>query len=333
MTTVQPQPQSRPGLPAADAATQPSGADDVSVCIATYRRLPLLDALLQDLAAQTLPPREVVVVDNDPDGSARSVVESHRAALARAGCALVYGVQPEKNISLTRNMTVALAQGTWLAFIDDDERAPPQWLALLIAAAREHRADGVQAPVIPELPPHAPAWIRRGGFYDWSRFRSGDIVPRNSLRFGNIMLAARWLRRQHPHPVFDPVHGLTGGEDGDLLMRLAGQGARLVWCDEAHVMEPVADGRMHVSWILNRALRGGQDFAIHFRAGKLDARPGAARTLVFFGRAIAQMLAAAMFALLLWPLGRHHAVRWLARAYANYGKLSTLWGSRYREYA
>jgi succinoglycan biosynthesis protein ExoM len=304
---------------------------DISVCIATYRRLPLLDALLRDLAMQTLPARQVVVVDNDPEGSARGVVEGHRAALAQAGSALVYDVQPEKNISLTRNLTVELAQGAWLAFIDDDERAPPQWLERLADAARDHRADGVQAPVIPEFPSHAPAWIRRGGFYDWARFRSGDIVPRNALRFGNIMLAASWLQRQHP--VFDPVYGLTGGEDGDLLMRLAGQGARLVWCDEAHVTEPVADNRMHASWILNRALRGGQDFAIHYRAGKLNARPGAARTLVFVGRAIVQMLAAGLLALLLWPLGRHHAVRWLARAYANYGKLSTLWGGRYREYA
>ena len=305
--------------------------EDISVCIATYRRQPLLDALLGDLAHQVMPPHQIVVVDNDPAASARAVVESHRAALQARAIDLVYAVQPEKNISLTRNMTVQLARCGWLAFIDDDERAPPQWLALLHASALAHRADGVQAPVVPEFPAHTPPWVRRGGFYDWARYRTGEVVPRNALRFGNIMLAADWLRRQQH--IFDPAYGLTGGEDGDLLMRLAGQGARLVWCDEAHVTEPVADSRMRASWILNRALRGGQDFAIHYRAGKLNSRPGIARTLVFYSRAVAQMLAAGLLALLLWPLGRHHAVRWLARAYANYGKLSILWGGRYREYA
>ena len=44
--------------------------------------------------------------------------------------------------------------------------------------------------------------------------------------------------------VFNPAYGLTGGEDGDLLMRLMGQGARMVWCDEAYVIEPVPENRM-----------------------------------------------------------------------------------------
>ena len=60
-------------------------------------------------------------------------------------------MQPERNIALTRNRTVSLADGDWLAFIDDDERAPESWLQQLLEAATAHGADGVLAPVEPRL--------------------------------------------------------------------------------------------------------------------------------------------------------------------------------------
>ena len=102
----------------------------VSVCIATYRRAERLAAVLDDLTRQTRLPDEVVVVDNDAAASARLVVE-HRLCQS-APFPIRYAVQPVKNISLTRNKTVELAGGDWLAFIDDDERAPPPWLAQLV---------------------------------------------------------------------------------------------------------------------------------------------------------------------------------------------------------
>ena len=95
----------------------------ISVCIATYRRAPRLASLLDDLKRQTLLPDEVVIVDNDEAGSARPVVEQ---AMVDAPFTLRYETQPVKNISLTRNRTVALAHGEWLAFVDDDERVPAE---------------------------------------------------------------------------------------------------------------------------------------------------------------------------------------------------------------
>jgi succinoglycan biosynthesis protein ExoM len=131
---------------------------------------------------------------------------------------------------------------------------------------------------------------------------------------------------------FDPALGLTGGEDGDLLSRLVQQGARIIWCDEAVVHEPVESGRLSLRWLLRRALSGGQDFARHALAGRYGAMSTPAR-LQFFARALAQALIAAGLALMTWPFGRHHGARWLTTLAANVGKLSALWGWRYREYA
>lgn len=300
---------------------------NVSLCIATYRRPDRLALLLDDLATQTRPPDELVIVDNDPEASAEAVVA---ARLARGlPFPVRYDRQPVKNISLTRNRSVALAGGEWIAFLDDDERAPAEWLAQLASAVRAHAADGVLGPVVPVLPVDAPAWIRRGRFYDWARLRSGQTIPLNRLRFGNLILRASLLRGPAP---FDPAYGLTGGEDGDLLTRLAQAGARLVWCDEAVVHEPVEPARLGLGWLLRRALRGGQDFARHTLAGRYGSNGMAARLRLVL-RASGQLLAAALLTLVSLPFGRHHAVHWMTRASANLGKLTIFWGWHYREYA
>jgi succinoglycan biosynthesis protein ExoM len=298
----------------------------ISVCIATYRRMDRLAAVLEDLSRQTLVPMEVVVVDNDGGGSAAAVVEAHR----RSGppFALHYAVQPIKNIALTRNRTVEMATGEWMAFIDDDERAPPEWLAQLDAAVTAYSADGVLGPVDPLVPAEAPAWIRRGKFYDFPRMATGEVVPPNRLRFGNVLLRGRLMREIDV--CFDPAYGLTGGEDGDLLSRLVLAGARIVWCDEAIVREPIEHSRLSLAWLLRRSLRGGQDFARHSLSGRYGVqRAGRAR---LFLRSLGQLIGAALLSVLMLPLGRHRAAHWLTRASSNLGKLSVFVGWHYREY-
>lgn len=300
----------------------------VSVCIATYRRNERLRAVLDDLAQQDSLPEQVVVVDNDAAGGARPIIEQCRAE--GFPCQIDYDVQPEPNIALTRNRTIALASGDWLAFIDDDERASKDWLHLLLQAAEVHGADGVLAPVEPQVPESAPAWIRRGQFYDFPHQPEGAVVPLNCMRFGNVLLRGDRVRAE-PEP-FDPRHGLMAGEDVDLLTRLAHKGARIVWTEKAAVFEPIEPKRLSLRWLLMRALSGGQGFARYTVDGGFGPI-GSRGRCVFFVRALTQMGLAAAMALLTWPVGRHHAAGWLIKMYANFGKLSVLWGWRYRAYA
>jgi succinoglycan biosynthesis protein ExoM len=300
----------------------------VSVCIATYRRTERLRAVLEDLARQSRLPDQVVVVDNDLAGSARPSIDQLRAS--GVPFVIVYDVQPERNIAMTRNRTVMLADGDWLAFIDDDERAPESWLQQLLDAAAAYAADGILAPVEPQLPSDAPSWIRRGRFYDFAHQRSGEPVPLNRMRFGNVLLRGNPLRAE-PGP-FDTSYGLSTGEDGDLLVRLARKGLRIIWCDEAIVWEPIEAKRLSLRWLLMRALSGGQEFARQTVNGKYRPINWIGRVAFFF-RALLQLLAAAGLAALSWPRGRHRAARWLITASANLGKLSVFWGWRYRAYA
>lgn len=295
----------------------------VSVCIPTYRRNELLLALLEDLARQERIPEEVVVVDNDAAGGARTTVDGFRSTCPPF--VLRYAVQPERNIAMTRNRSVELATGDWLAFIDDDERAPPQWLRLLFDTAKTHGVDGVLGPVVPVVPEGAPGWIRRGHFYDSARHKTGVCVPLNCLRFGNVLLRGELVRSLHPP--FNPIFGLGAGEDTDLLVRLCLGGACVVWCDEAAVTEPIVPKKLSLRWLLVRSAAGGQDFARKSVSGEYGP-VGLRRRVVFYARVFAQLWIALGLVPLSYLAGRHHAAHWLVKASGNFGKLSILWGSR-----
>ena len=196
----------------------------ISVCIATYRRQEGLSLRPDDLVKQEFLPDEMAVVDNDATGNARKVVEK-RIELG-ASFPGHYDIQPVKIISLTRNRTVTLVSGAWVAFIDDGARAPAPWPNQLTKTVIKSSADGALEPVVPIVPLETPDWIQRSDFYDWSRMETREEVPLNKVRFGNLILRGNILRTS-PQPL-DTSCALTGGEDRDPLMRLAQQGAYCV---------------------------------------------------------------------------------------------------------
>jgi succinoglycan biosynthesis protein ExoM len=300
----------------------------VSICLATFRRNERLRAVLDDLAKQTRLPDQIVVVDNDPEGGARVVVEEYRAT--GVPFAVDYEVQAEPNIALTRNRTCELASGDWLAFIDDDERAPQEWLRNLLHAAETFQADGVLAPVEPQVPDAAPAWIRRGRFYDFAHQPEGAVVPFSGMRFGNVLLRAERLRAE-PGP-FDTRHGLMTGEDFDLLTRLTHKGLKIVWSETAPVFEPIEPKRLSLRWLVLRSFSGGQAFARYAVSGGYGPISSLGRCW-FFARSLLQMVLAAVIAAAACLFGRHRGAAWLIKAAANFGKLTVLLGGRYREYA
>ena len=78
---------------------------------------------------------------------------------------IVYVHCPAANISIARNACLDNCSGDFLAFIDDDETASPEWLVELLAVAAATGADAVLGPVSAVYDDAAPGWMQRGDFH------------------------------------------------------------------------------------------------------------------------------------------------------------------------
>ena len=213
----------------------------ISVCIATLRRVELLDRALDALVKQERGgySYSVVVVDNDAQESARALVRKWQR---RIGLEIQYHVEPARNISLARNRAVSSSRGDLVAFIDDDETPERHWLSTLYNCYRTHEVDGVLGPVIPSYRGLPPSWLVRSGLCVRPSFRSGTIlVDPKFMRTGNVLFSRH----------------IIGGEDTDFFARMLRKGFVFVWCNEACVHEEVPAERQTRTYYLQRAMIRG----------------------------------------------------------------------------
>ena len=120
----------------------------VSVIVPVRNRRPLVRALLDALAAQTLTDHEVVVVDAGSDDGAPDEAEADAGA-GRPVRVLRLGPVP---VNEARAAGVAAASAGVLAFTDSDCVPDPGWLAAGVAAV-EAGADLAHGPTRPARPP------------------------------------------------------------------------------------------------------------------------------------------------------------------------------------
>ena len=227
---------------------------ETSVVIPSYRRPEDLARAIDSVLAQEdiASSFEILVVDNDPEGSAKPVVQA-KAANDRALIRYVHEKRP--GISHARNTGVAEAAGCYLAFLDDDEEADPHWLAYFLDALERFAADAVVGPVLPRFPDGAAidAYRRRVYTRD-ARMPTGTRLLRWNI--GNsIFDRARCFVDDEP---FLPRLGRTGGEDTVFLRQLTRRGRTMVWCGEAIAWERVPVDRLDADYLLRRAFRGAQ---------------------------------------------------------------------------
>jgi hypothetical protein len=219
------------------------------VAVLTFRRTELLPGLLAAVTAQagTLePPAEVLVVDNDPAGSAREVVTGW------AGDGVRYVHEPRPGISAARNRALDEARDAdVLVFIDDDETPAPDWLARLTGAWQEWGCAAVAGPVPPSFPGPVDPWVLGSGVFDRPERVSGALVP--GAGAGNLLVDVAQVRALALR--FDERLGLTGGEDTLFTHTLVRRGGRIRWCAEAVAVEAVPEDRLTRRWARQRSFR------------------------------------------------------------------------------
>jgi glycosyltransferase involved in cell wall biosynthesis len=299
----------------------------IAVCIASYKRPEglqrLLDGINQLTVSRSAINLEVIVVDNDANGSAYVVCEK---ATPTFKWSLKYYIEPRRGITYVRNKAIASVSedAEFVAFIDDDEVPDPLWLEELLSVQETYHADVVSGPVLPLFAEQVPTWVVKGKFFEWGRYPTGYPIK---VAFTNNVIVRFKILKSFER-VFDDRFALTGGEDSHFFMRLHHLGYKMVWADQAIVYEWIHSARANMKWILLRGYRTWgthslceREFEPSIKVQAIRAAKGSA--LIFLG------------ILLLFPsftLKKHIFVKALLQIYRGCGTFSGLLGKHYQEY-
>ncbi|HEX3724969.1 MAG TPA: glycosyltransferase family A protein, partial [Pirellulales bacterium] len=234
----------------------------ISVIMPTYNRAEMLGGALESLLHQETGGAfayEIVVVDNASTDSTQAVVQQ---VAAHAPIPVRYYYQDVPGDAPTRNVGVAHASGEWLAFVDDDELAAPDWLRQLYRAAQETSAPIIGGAVHLDLPQEVLDQLSR--FVRATSLREIDyypnIHPYTGKRLpgtGNALVARRVIDTVG---MFDATK-VCGESDSDFFLRAKTADLPLVYTPHAIVRHRVAPNRLTTEYFRWDAQQGCNAFA------------------------------------------------------------------------
>ncbi len=250
---------------ARDQAEQAPSRTPIGLCVCTYRRNEPLQRLLVSLRAASDHSGErldvgVVVVDDNPDGRARSVVERFKESFP-LGISYVFSGQ--QNIARARNLAVteAMRIAEWVGMVDDDVVVPPDWLDRLLDVSERTGADAVTGPMHIVFPEGSPPWLSAQPFGEIGAFNSSCETPVETCATSNTLLRSGWLR-DHPEIRFDEDLGTLGGEDVVFFRRATASGLRAHYSSAVAVQQLEPLERSTLAYQLRRALWMGNSSSV-----------------------------------------------------------------------
>ncbi len=229
---------------------------DLSIVVPTHSRPDHLARLLGSLEAATAPGLswEVIVIEN---AVSFGVAPALARALDRPALPLRRFAEPAQGKSRALNLGVRRARGEFVAFLDDDVIARPDYLAGVRETIRTlpHSVYGGRVRAVWPAPP--PDWVTGGGPVTISRgpivahdhgdharaYDAGMALPIGCNFFCRLDLFARC-------GLFDvrlgpgSGKGHMGGEETDLLHRFQAAGETIFYAPRVAVDHPVDPERM-----------------------------------------------------------------------------------------
>lgn len=122
----------------------------VSVVVCSYNGASTLRECLTSLAKLNYPDYEVILVDDGSKDNTREIAADFPWA--------TYHHQPNRGLSVARNVGATMAKGKIVAYTDSDCIADPDWLTFLITSMQEQGVDAIGGP---NIPPPSDGWIAK----------------------------------------------------------------------------------------------------------------------------------------------------------------------------
>ena len=287
----------------------------IDICICTFQRDHIVDTI-KSLARINIVSGlsvRIIVADNDDTPSAQEKV-AHVAL--EVPFSVIYIHAPARNISIARNACLDAAKADYIAFIDDDELAEPEWLMGLFHQSIKDNADAVLGPVDAIYSAAAPAWMQAARFHD-----TRPVWVNNQIITGytcNLLLRREVIEENKFRFRLDL--GKSGGEDTEFLSLLHRAGGKISYAPDALIKEPVPDSRASLFWLIKRRFRSGQTHALLLMQNK---NPKLKSVLVALAKSILCFTVAILCA---WNKSRF--CKWTLRGTLHVGVIAKLLGQK-----
>jgi glycosyltransferase involved in cell wall biosynthesis len=275
----------------------------VSVIIPAYNGDRYIKEAIDSVLAQTYPNYEIIVVDDGSTDNTRSIIQSY-------GNKINYISQENQGVAAARNRGLKLAQGEYIAFLDQDDFFLPDKLAtqLLLLESKSSLSLVNSGWQIVDEEGKVLAAVE-----PWQKLPILDLaglIVWKPVFLGAMLFRRSWLEHCGG---FDLSWQQT--PDVDLVMRLALLGGQADWVKQATVCY-----RQHQSNASRNAI---------FQAQELDAMLGQ-----FFGQSdllpiVKELEHPSRYQSLVWSAWRLYHNGYLAEM-ANYLAKSLIYSHRYR---
>lgn len=228
----------------------------VSLVVVTYNRGDALREALESLLAMPKYPEydfEIIVIDNGSTDHTPTVVQN---AAINAPYQVRYFLEPKPGIACARNRGVRESAGEWIAFFDDDQLAPNDWLVHLVRACRsENLRYAGGGYILKYIQPNPPQ------FDNFSRQMLGEFLVSTPTHYhyhflpatGNVVIEKRLF---DSFGEFDEsMH--QSGEDTEWFTRLVLAKIPGRHVPESHILHVIPPHRTDSKYIEYVARRSG----------------------------------------------------------------------------
>jgi hypothetical protein len=237
----------------------------LSVVVCTHNRAPFLRQALSSLVGQTLDPAkyEVIVVDNGSTDETPAAVREYQADEGQ--CPVRCVDEQSLGLGYARNTGWQASRGEYVAFMDDDAKADPDWLtrALALFEMRRPAPIAVGGQIRPWYLSPKPAWYK-----DDYEVRSWGpelrpLSPGESFSGSNMIFRKDLLEQLGGFDIGVGMRGsrISMGEEtvlfGKIWNRL-GEQAILLYEPKLIVYHAVGSGKMTPRYHLSRWFVAGQ---------------------------------------------------------------------------
>lgn len=221
-----------------------------SVVVCTFNRLSLLKESIESLLAQDfrVSSFQIIIVDNNSSDGTRD----YAVALAEQG-RVDYVFEQSQGLARARNSALQVARGRYIAYFDDDAKAPANWLSVAQSIVETEAAPGIfGGPYYPFYQEAKPRW-----FKDRYGSRSFGESPRyleegEYLSGSNIFIERRLLNELGAFATDLGMRGSELGyaEESELQHRYRQEKdpGRIFYHPELFVYHLVAKQKTTLSW-------------------------------------------------------------------------------------